>query len=199
MAAAPQDKGKSIAWVSIVATLATTVLAISSLITVYVTVTAWREEREAARPYLTVQESPRVTVGERVSFELKFTNSGLHPAANLSSKSLVFAQDLAHEPVHHDEFDLANEIPNNTVSSLVIDLDRREHATAAAPPVYIVVDLQYDDPILNKGFNQTIYLKWNGVTKGETQPIAHVQVTEKNKILNYFKNQHIDPSARQTI
>ena len=196
MAAIPDKKDKSPAWISILATLGTTVLAISSLITVYVTITAWREEREAARPYLTVKESPRVDMGEGVSFEIKFTNSGVHPASNLSSKSLVFAQDLAHDPVHHEEFDLANEIPNNNVSSLVINLDPQDQANAPTTPVYIVVDLQYSDPILSKDFNQTIYLKWNGISKGQPQPVAHVQVMERDKILQYFKNKHIDPRAR---
>lgn len=185
-------------WTTIVATIATTILAITSLITVYITVTAWKEEREAFRPYLTVKESPRVDLKNGVNFELRFTNSGTHPASNLSSKSLVFDQALAQEPIHHDEFDLANEIPNNTSSSLVIGIDEKliNAKQIDITPLFIVVDLQYDDPILNKSYNQIIYLKWNGVINGVPQPMVHVRVEEKTQITDYLKKFRIDPKAR---
>ncbi len=185
-------------WSNIIATLATTVLAITALITVYLTVAAWKVQQETARPYFVLKESPQVVLGNELSLELKFNNVGVHPAVNLSSETIVFAETLAGEPIHHDESAIVNEIPKDALSSLVMILpsEKPNYQQSDIKPHYVVVDLQYGDPILNKSYNQTIYMKWNGIEKGKVQPTVHVRIDEKTKILQYFQKHGIDLKER---
>ncbi|HWQ41786.1 MAG TPA: hypothetical protein VN456_07085 [Desulfosporosinus sp.] len=181
-------------WSNIVATLATTVLALTALITVYLTVAAWQVQQETARPYFILKESPKVDLGNELSFELKFSNVGMHPAVNLSSETIVFDDRLTGKPIHHDESAIVNEIPKDSASSLVMTIPSEEIYPKQynITPHYIVVDLQYLDPILDKSYWQLIYLKWNGVQEEKMQATVHVKVEEKVKIDDYLKQYGID-------
>ena len=185
-------------WSSVIATMATTVLALTALITVYLTVAAWKAQQETARPYFVLKESPKVDLGNELSLELKFNNVGIHPAVNLSSETIVFDDRLAGKPIHHDESAIVNEIPKDAASSLVMTIPSEEiyPKQLNINAHYVVVDLQYADPILDKSYSQTIYMKWNGVQEGKAQPTVHVRVEEKGKILEYFKKHGIDPKIR---
>lgn len=188
------SKKRVLKWSNIIATLATTVLALTALITVYLTVAAWKVQQETARPYFILKESPKVDLGKELSFELKFTNVGMHPAVNLSSETVVFDDRLNGKPIHHDESAIVNEIPKDSSSSLVMTMPSEE-----GYPIqlninahYVVVYLQYTDPILGKSYRQKIYLKWNGVKEDKMQPTVHVKVEEKGKIDDYLKKSGID-------
>lgn len=185
-------------WLSVIATMATTVLALTALITVYLTVAAWKAQQETARPYFVLKESPKVDLGNELSLELKFNNVGIHPAVNLSSETIVFDDRLAGKPIHHDESAIVNEISKDAASSLVMTIPSEEiyPKQLNINAHYVVVDLQYADPILDKSYSQTIYMKWNGVQDGKSQPTVHVRVEEKGKILEYFKKHGIDPKIR---
>jgi len=185
-------------WSDIIGTLATAVLALTALITVYLTIAAWKIQQDAARPYFVLKESPKVDIGNELTLELKFNNIGIHPAVNLSSKTIVFDDQLTGKPIHHDESAIVNEIPKDAASSLIMiipsdDIDSQQRNIDAH---YVVVDLRYADPILNKSYSQTIYMKWNGVQVGKMQPTVHVRVDEKEKITNYFQKQGINPGER---
>lgn len=184
-------------WTNIIATVATTVLALTALVTVYLTVAAWKVQQNAARPYFVLKESPQVDLGKELGFELKFTNVGIHPAVDLSSETIVFNNRLTGKPIHHDESAIVNEIPKDSSSSLVMTVPRGEinPQQMNIEAQYVVVDIQYADPILDKSYSQSIYLKWNGVTEGKIQATEHVKVEEKKKILTYFKEQNIDPES----
>lgn len=185
-------------WSSVIATMATTVLALTALITVYLTVAAWKVQQNTSRPYFVLKESPIVDLNNELSLELKFNNVGVHPAVNLSSETIVFDDRLSGKPIHHDESAIVNEISKDASSSLVmiIPSDEINPKQLNINAQYVVVDLQYEDPILNKSFNQTIYMKWNGVQEGKLQPTVHVRVEEKEKILEYFKKHDIDLKIR---
>lgn len=191
-------KNGSIKWSSIIGTGATSVLAITALITVYLTVTSWKVQQETTRPYFVLKESPKVELGNELSLELRFNNVGIHPALNLSSETVVFDEQLSAKPVYSDESSIVNEIPKDGASSLVVTIPSDEIYSKQLniSAHYVVVDLQYADPILNRSYNQTIYMKWNGVREGKMQPIIHVQGDEKNKILEYFLKYNIDPKLR---
>ena len=185
-------------WSSIIATIATAVLALTAIITVYLTVAAWKVQQETARPYFILKESPTVDLDDKLSFELRFYNVGTHPAVNLSSETLVFEESLVGKPIHHDESAIVNEIPKDASSSLVMTMPSAEvnPKQQNIDAHYIVVDLQYADPILNESYRQSIYLKWNGVLAGKIQSTVHVRVEEKGRILEYFQKQGIDPKTR---
>ena len=181
-------------WSNIIATLATTVLAFTALITVYLTVAAWQVQQETARPYFILKESPKVELANELSFELKFSNVGMHPAVDLSSETIVFDDRLTGKPIHHDESAIVNEIPKDSSSSLVMTIPNEEiyPKQFSINAHYVVVDLQYLDPILDRSYWQLIYLKWNGVEEEKIQPTVHVRVEEKVKIDEYLKTHGID-------
>ena len=188
------SKKRFLKWSNIIATLATAVLALTALITVYLTVSAWKAQQETERPYFVLKESPKVDLGNELSFELKFTNVGMHPANDLSSETIVFDDRLNGKPIHHDETAIVNEIPKDSSSSLVMTIPSEEIYPKQfnINAHYIVVDLQYADPILSKSYNQTIFMKWNGVHEEKMQPTVHVKVEEIGKITDYLKKSGID-------
>ncbi|HBW39152.1 hypothetical protein [Desulfosporosinus sp. BICA1-9] len=185
-------------WSSVIATMATTVLALTALITVYLTMSAWKVQQETARPYFILKESPKIDLGNELSFELRFNNVGIHPAVNLSSKTVIFDERLDDKPIYEDESSIVNDIPKETSSSLIVTIPSEEiyPKQLEIKAHFIVIDLQYSDPILNKAYSQTIYMKWTGVKEGQLQPIVHVRVDEKETILGYFQKQKINPKLR---
>ena len=185
---------KTAKWSNLIVTLSSAVFALTALITVYITVTSWQEEREAVRPYMTLKESPAVSVQEELTFEFKFQNVGTHPALNLTSQTAVFAQDLTKLPIHVDKYAVVNDIPQNTATSLLIRIDPKElnPKQANISPYFIVVALRYDDPIINKTYHQAIFLKWQGVRNGKLEAIYHAEAGERDQILNYLKTHRLD-------
>lgn len=186
-------RNKSVNYSNIIATIATSILAVTALITVYITVSAWSEEREANRPYFTFKDSPSVTLKESPEFEIQFTNVGEHPAVGLWSKSIVFSTDLKQRPITVDEYALVNDIPKNAYATLLMSLKGLENKEKSGeiPPYFIVIILKYEDPIINQRFEQTLYIKWNGMQKGENFSTVHAEAAEKAMILEYFKKNDI--------
>ena len=181
-------------FLSIIGTLATTTLALTSLITVWITINAWHAEREASRPYFTFQETPTVDIKDELRFEMSWSNVGSHPAVNLRNKVVIFHSSLTEEPVSIVENILVNDIPKDTRSNLVITIDKGAiHSSEQnIDPHYILVALNYGDPIINKEFEQTIYLRWDGVINGKLQPFYNIEMREKQQILNYLKKYNIN-------
>lgn len=184
---------RSLNLTSIIATIATAVLAITALITVYITISAWKEEQEANRPYFTFGESPEVVFNETPQFEIKFTNVGEHPAVSLWSKSIVFSSQLDSKPIAVDEYALVNDIPKNASATLLIGLEALEEQTKEGEvlPHFIVIVLRYEDPIIHKKFEQTLYLKWNGIEEGQILATNHAEEEEKKTIIKYFAENKI--------
>lgn len=181
-------------WSSIIATIGTSILALTATITVTVTLNAWKIDRESSRPYLSLQESPKVELKSGLKFEFKFNNVGIHPAVNLASRTIVFEQELKNNPIQNDPYYLVNEIPQDMSSSLVIALDSYEVDISEPDvrPYYIVVHLEYADPIITQQYQQTLYYRWDGIDRGEVQPVVHVEVREKENIDGYFDSQKIN-------
>lgn len=180
-------------WSTIVVTGSTGIFAIISLISVYITVNTWITQREAARPYFTFKDSPVVELSNQVKFEFKFWNVGTHPATELTSKTLVFDQSLSGEPLLIDKYSVVNDIPRDTVTSLLVDMDPKDINPGLPDirPYYIVISLKYTDPILKDSYNQTIYIKWAGVIGGRPQALIHAEASEKQAILKYLKDYHL--------
>jgi len=188
------NKKSFLKWLNVIATMATTVLALTALITVYLTVAAWNAQQQTARPYFILKESPKVDLGNDLSIELKFTNVGMHPAVNLSSETIVFDDRLIGKPIHHDESAIVNEIPKDSSSSLVMIMasEKIYPKQFNINAHYVVVVLHYLDPILDKSYSQLLYMKWNGVLEDKMQPTVHVKVEEKDKIDQYLQKAGID-------
>lgn len=186
-----KKRNRLVNYTSMIATIGTVVLAITALITVYITISGWKEEQEANRPYFTFKDSPRVIFEENLEFEIQFTNVGEHPAVSLWSKSIVFSSDLDSYPIAIDEFALVNDIPKNASATLVIGLDtlRGLAETGNVKPYFIVIFLKYEDPIIEKQFEQSLYMKWSGIVDKKILLTNHAEEEEKQQIINYF-NEH---------
>ncbi|AHF06830.1 hypothetical protein [Desulfitobacterium metallireducens] len=180
-------------WSTTIVTFSTVIFAIVSLITAYITITSWQTQRQADRPYFSVKNSPQVVLQKKVMFEFEFTNVGKHAASTLVSNTYVFDQSLNLKPVHVDEYALINDIPRETTTRLMIQLDNQDISLIDKDinPQYLVIHLSYADPVLNQSYQQSLFMKWAGVVDEEVQPLIYAQTSEREKILNYLKLHHL--------
>lgn len=181
-------------WSGTMVTVSTAIFALVSLISVYISITTWQTQREAARPYFTFIESPSIHPNEELSFEFefKFKNVGTHPATNLFSRTLVFEQQLLQKPILIDDYTVVNDIPRDTTTSLLLSLKNKNlFEEPNMTPHFIIICLKYADPIVHKSYTQTIYLKWAGVIARRQQPLIHVEMSEKESILRYLKTHRL--------
>ncbi|MGI1657859.1 MAG: hypothetical protein ACRKFN_02685 [Desulfitobacterium sp.] len=173
----------------------TAVFAIISLISVFITINTWQTQREASRPYFTFKESPRIELANEVSLEFRFFNVGTHPATELTSKTMVFHENLTENPILIDTYRVVNDIPRDTAASLLLYLDAND-VDANYPDLdayYIVIRLDYWDPILKDPFAQTIFIKWPGVYQERVQPLIHMEAGEKDRVIQYIKERNLAP------
>ncbi|AGA69445.1 hypothetical protein Desdi_2000 [Desulfitobacterium dichloroeliminans LMG P-21439] len=171
----------------------TAVFAIISLISVFISINTWQTQREASRPYFTFKESPSIELASEVSLEFRFFNVGAHPATELTSKTMVFHENLAENPILIDTYRVVNDIPRDTATSLLLHLDSN-YVDANDPNLdafYIVIRLDYWDPILKEPFFQTIFVKWPGVYQDRVQPLIHMEAGEKERVIQYIKERNL--------
>lgn len=179
-------------WSDTVVTISTAIFAVVSLVSVFISVTTWQAQREAARPYFTFKESPAIhLIADELSLEFKFNNVGTHPAISLSSKTIVFDETLLQEPILVDDYTVVNAIPRETTTSLLVSIKHTDFLKADINPYFLVICLSYTDPITRKLYTQTIYTKWAGVLAEKTQPLIHIEASQKPKILNYLQSRHL--------
>lgn len=181
---------KKLNWSSAIITISTAIFALVSIVSVVIAYTTWQTQSEAARPYFTFKESPSIRLTNELNVELKFNNVGIHPAINLSSKSIVFDGNLLREPILVDDYTVVNDIPRDTTTSLLLRI-KGDFLQADINPQFIVICLSYADPITHKLYIQTIYTQWAGVIAQMTQPFIHVEASQKQEILNYLKIHHL--------
>ncbi|HBP66535.1 MAG TPA: hypothetical protein DD730_20310 [Desulfosporosinus sp.] len=181
---------KKLNWSSAIITISTAIFALVSIVSVVIAYTTWQTQSEAARPYFTFKESPSIRLTNELNVELKFNNVGIHPAINLSSKSIVFDGTLLREPILVDDYTVVNDIPRDTTTSLLLRI-KGDFSQADINPQFIVICLSYADPITHKLYIQTIYTQWAGVIAQTTQPLIHVEASQKQEILNYLKIHHL--------
>lgn len=182
-------KMKKVTWSSFWVSGSTVIFALISLISVFISINSWQTQREAARPYFTFKESPIIEFTHEVNFEFKFFNVGTHPATDLTSKTLVFHEKLLETPLLIDSYNVVNDIPRDTATSLLLHLDSNQldPLKADLDAYYIVISLDYKDPILKESYHQIIFLKWPGVNQGRVQPLIHMEAGEKEKVIEYIQ------------
>lgn len=178
-------------WSGTIVTISTAIFAIVSIVSIFISVTNWQAQREAARPYFTFKESPFIRLTDELSFEFEFNNVGTHPATNLCSKTIVFDENLLQEPVLVDDYSVVNDIPRDTTTTLLLNIKSTEFSKGDINPQFVIICLSYSDTITRKLYTQTIYTKWAGVVAQKSQPLIHVEESERQKILNYLKSHHL--------
>ena len=96
-------------------------------------------------------------------------------------------------PTSIDEFALVNDIPKNASATLVIGLDALHDVAIIGnvEPHFIVILLKYEDPIIEKEFEQSLYMKWDGIEDKKILPTNHAEEDEKQQIIDYLKKHDI--------
>lgn len=178
-------------WSGTIVTISTAIFAFVSIVSSFITVNTWQTQREAARPYFTFKESPSIQLTDKLSFEFKFNNVGVHPATNLSSRSIVFDENLLREPTFVHDYTVVNDIPRDTNTSLLLSIKCTDFLQPDINPHFLVISLSYADPITRNKYTQTIYTKWPGVIAQKPQPLIHVEASQKQLILTYLKFHHL--------
>lgn len=170
-------------------TITTLIFAITSLVTVFISLSAWREERETVRPYLTFYSSPQVYFNDlnQLVFSFKFCNVGLHPADSLHSQTIIVDSALDCKPLHTDQYTLVNNIPQNSTADMLIKISSPAFDNITIKQHYIILNLKYTDAILEKNHEQILYLRWFGIVDGKPNAVFHASQEDKNRIIDYLK------------
>ncbi|MCV2352431.1 hypothetical protein [Paucibacter sp. Y2R2-4] len=115
---------------------------------------------------------------------LPLSNAGVRPAMQLEGRIYMTPVDATAAPLLDHRFSVANPIPANSPTpwyndSLVLPRE--------APPHFVLLGIEYVDPIADKRFRQAFFMRWDGVQNGETQPdFVHVTSHEKAVIESRF-------------
>lgn len=177
---------------TVVSAVASSLAAIAALITVKLLINARKEELEVKRPYFTISKPGIKQLPNSPPYRIQITmeNVGVHIAQNNKINIYFIDSALAREPDHSNEHSIANDIPPNSPTPWYVDTLL---LPPNMPPKYIVVMIEYEDPILKKKYSQRFYMKWSGVENGKTHPhFTHVDIEEKKRIIQYFE-QHLKP------
>ena len=169
-----------------VSTFFVAIAAIASLIAVSHSIKVWNEQKELNRPYFTIVEPGFKKLPESPPYRIQITlmNNGVRSAYDLYGKFLSLDINLTSEPNEEINFSIANEIQANNPTPYFNDTI--EFCNNESPQ-YIVVGINYYDPILKQSFTQKFFMKWNGVKNGKMYPdFFHISKEEKKKIEEYL-------------
>ncbi|CBE69247.1 MAG: hypothetical protein F9K13_06340 [Candidatus Methylomirabilis oxygeniifera] len=167
---------------AIVSAVSGMVAALAATFTVYQAMTTTREDREAKRPYFTIEAPGIKPLPKSPPYRIQITmrNVGVHPATRLNGKILFVDANLATKPAYAFDFSVANDVPSGSPTpwyndSLILPND--------VPPMYVVLAASYSDTIIGKDYSQAFYMRWDGVKNGQTQPdFVHVSASERSRI-----------------
>ena len=182
---------------AIVAAVSGAIAAIAALLTVYQASSSSREERESRRPYFTLAAPGIKPLPQSPPFRIQITmeNIGVDPAYDLIGMIFFVEKSLTKPPEFTFNFSIANDIPSKTPTPWYND---DLVLPANVPPHYIVLGIKYYDPILKKSFAQVFYMKWAGVSNGQTYPdFVHVAIEDKKPIFEHLENELKDFSEKE--
>ena len=164
--------------------------AVTSIVALFIVIyiiTTWKEQIESNRPYFTITKPGIIKLPQSTRHRIQITmeNIGVRPAYDLYGKIFIMDEKLRSEPQFALELSIANEIPAKTPTPWH---DESLQLSKNVPPQYIVLAIEYSDPILKKSFDQTFYMKWNGVIEGQPDSnFVYVSMDEKLKIEDRIK------------
>ena len=161
-----------------------TVASISALLIVLYLMATWKEQIESNRPYFTITKRNITQLPQSARYNLHFTieNVGVRPAYDLYGKVFVVDKNIKGKPNYSFDFSIADEIPAHAPipwNSDTLLLPKN------LPAQYIVLAIEYSDPIVKEFFSQIFYMKWNGVIEGKPESdFVYVSMKEKMEMMN---------------
>jgi len=179
--------GKRFDYSDVIVTLTTLIFALTSLITVYISLSAWREERQSIRPYLTIG-SPKIIITDKLSLNFELYNVGVNPAADLHCQTIFLPSSPDSAPLHIDQYSLGGYLTKNSRQNITVTTgnDFNSLFQKGGAVLYIIISFKYNDPVLKKEHEQIIYLKWPGQNAAQSTPIFHASKEDKDLILKYL-------------
>lgn len=169
---------------TIIAVFSGTVASISALLIVLNLMATWKEQIESNRPYFTITKRSIIQLPQSPQYHLQFIieNIGVRPAYDLYGKIFIIDKNVLGKPNYSFDFSIADVIPANAPipwNSDTLLLPRN------LPAQYIVLAIEYSDPIAKKILDQIFYMKWNGVIEDKPDSnFVYVSMKEKMKIVN---------------
>jgi hypothetical protein len=173
---------------AIVAAVSGAIAAIAAMLTIYQASSSSREERESRRPYFTLAAPGIKPLPQSPPYRIQITmeNIGVHSANEIIGKIIIIDKSLSKPPETIFNLSIANDVPPKTPTPWYKD---DLALPANVPPQYIVLGIKYIDPMLKKYFTQLFYMKWAGVSNGQTYPdFVHVTIEEKAAIFEHYSN-----------
>jgi hypothetical protein len=173
-----------------VAAIASVIGIIFAFITVWHTLSVWREQEKSNRPYFTIEKPgiKKLPNSPPYRVQITFYNVGKRPAANFEGELQFMKQNSNEKPYQKIDFSVGNDIPINSPTPWYndnLELSTKMDAT------YIITKISYVDPISKEKYNQEFYMKWDGVINGTTSPdFTHVSINDKNKIKEILDHQN---------
>jgi hypothetical protein len=174
---------------AIVSAVSGMVAALAATFTVYQAATAARKDREAKRPYFTIEAPGIKPLPSSPPYRIQITlqNVGAHPATALEGKVLFVDAALAAKPAHSFDFSVANDVPSGSPTPWYND---SLMLPDNVPPMYVILAVLYRDDIIGRTYSQAFYMKWQGVENGKTHPdFVHVSASEKVRIEEAVRNE----------
>lgn len=145
-----------------------------------------KKQLESGKPYFVISNPGIKENSPPYRIQINMQNEGGRPASNFKGKIFFLDKTLDNFPNQIIAFSVGNDIPVNSPTPWY---DDPVQLSENIKPMYIVLRVSYDDSLLNKNFNQTFFMKWDGVINGMTSPdFVHVSMDEKLGIEKYLEN-----------
>jgi hypothetical protein len=144
----------------------------------------WQEQKQASRPYISLTK-PFLTQSP-LAFQFEYQNVGVRPAVDLKLDLMIFDQSLQSDSVSHNKTSSANEVSVGTPTIWTISINQ---ASAPIAPVFLVLTLEYYDPIVERNYYQYYFLKWGGLHDGAPElRLSLASLEERDRIMGYFSS-----------
>ncbi len=162
------------------------VSAVAALATVWHARNASAEARNAGRPYFLLEapgfKAQQPPPGFRLLLPLK--NIGARPAIRVEGRIYIATKSEPSEVVLDQNFAIGNAVPPNSLTPWYND---DVHLPLNTPPHFVLLGIEYVDPMTGVRHRQPFYMRWDGVKNGATQPdFVHVTHHERSEIDRQF-------------
>jgi hypothetical protein len=187
------DVGRAVApWAPVVSSFFAMVSAGAAWLNIRLVLNNRRAERRAARPFFGLKDSAIKHIDGPLPHrtEIVVANFGGRPAYNIIGYMLLIEATLKKKVGQLIDFSLANELPPQIDMPIHRDSLYIEHFVE---PLYILLVLDYLDPILDEEFVQWFILSWAGLHGSASGKMAynidHASIGDSERVFEYIETE----------
>lgn len=170
-------------WTAITA-FAAAVAALAALLTGYFTSSSWQEQQKTTRPYFSITDQSIRVYPDAYKFYFALKNVGIHPASDTEVKFCWSSEHITGDPAC-EVFDMTKEVIGQSVSQA--EAIRIRVPRSKDDIDFVVLALNYQDPIREKPFQQTYFMRLVPKADGKSFFLLYLSKQEKDKILALFQ------------